>query len=70
MPMTKDVNLDNFLACKCNGNPDKPGEGEYRIWMSDGVGLGDDGDIIIASTVGGVTKYAVLFDHSAGTTWE
>jgi hypothetical protein len=40
-----------------------------KIWMSDGTGLGDDGDIIISSTAGGVTNYAILFDHSAGTLW-
>ena len=30
---------------------------------------GYDGDIIIASTAGGVTNYAILFDHSAGSVW-
>jgi hypothetical protein len=39
------------------------------VWLSDGTGLGDDGDVIIASTAGGVTNYAILFDHSAGTLW-
>jgi hypothetical protein len=37
--------------------------------MSDGTGLGDDGDIMIGSTAGGVTNYGTLFDHSGGTLW-
>ena len=52
-----------------SADPTKPGEGEFVVWMSDGTGLGDDGDVIIASTAGGVTNYSVLFDHSGGTVW-
>jgi hypothetical protein len=50
-------------------DPTQPVEGEYVIWMSDGTGKGDDGDVLIASTVGGTTKYTTLFDHSAGSAW-
>jgi hypothetical protein len=50
-------------------DPAKPAEGNMIVWMSDGTGLGDDGDVIISSTAGGVTNYAILFDHSAGTLW-
>jgi hypothetical protein len=50
-------------------DPAKPAEGNCIVWMSDGTGLGDDGDVIISSTAGGVTNYAILFDHSAGTLW-
>ncbi len=50
-------------------DPSKPAEGEWALWQSNGVGLGDDGDVIIASTAGGTTNHAILFDHSAGTTW-
>lgn len=35
----------------------------------DGSGLGDDGDVMIASTVSGTTRYSKLFDHSTGTVW-
>ena len=52
-----------------SSDPDKPVEGKGIIWQSDGTGLGDDGDIMIGSTAGGVTNYTTLFDHSAGTTW-
>jgi hypothetical protein len=50
-------------------DPAKPAEGNVVLWMSDGAGLGDDGDVLIGSTAGGVTNYAILFDHSAGTLW-
>jgi hypothetical protein len=50
-------------------DPAKPAEGNVVMWMSNGAGLGDDGDVLIGSTAGGVTNYAILFDHSAGTLW-
>jgi hypothetical protein len=52
-----------------SADPSAPPEGESVIWMSDGTGKGDDGDVLIASTAGGVTKYSTLFDHSAGGAW-
>lgn len=52
-----------------SSDPSAPANGESITWMSDGTGKGDAGDILIASTVGGVTKYATLFDHSAGGAW-
>lgn len=52
-----------------SADPPEPAEGEHVIWMSDGTGKGDDGDILIASKAGGVTKFATLFDHSAGGAW-
>jgi len=52
-----------------NSDPAKPAEGNMVVWLSDGTGLGDDGDVMIGSTAGGVTNYAILFDHSAGTLW-
>lgn len=50
-------------------DPAEPNEGEFIIWMSDGTGKGDDGDVLIASKAGGVTKWNTLFDHSAGNSW-
>ena len=50
-------------------DPTQPDEGEGVIWMSDGTGKGDDGDILFASQAGGVTNYAIVFDHSAGAAW-
>jgi hypothetical protein len=50
-------------------DPTEPTEGTAVIWMSDGSGKGDDGDIMIASQAGGVTKYGTIFDHSGGGSW-
>jgi hypothetical protein len=52
-----------------SADPTEPAEGSFVIWMSDGTGYGDDGDICIASQAGGTTNKAILFDHSAGTAW-
>ncbi len=52
-----------------SSDPVQPAEGETVVWMSDGTGKGDDGDVMIASTAGGVTNYTTLFDHSTGTLW-
>jgi len=60
---------DRVRLLERGADPAKPAEGNMIVWMSDGTGLGDDGDVIIASTAGGVTNYAILFDHSAGTLW-
>ena len=38
----------------------------FWMWLSDGTGLGDDGDVLIASNIDGQTRYAILFDRSAG----
>lgn len=45
-------------------DPEDPEEGNAIIWMSDGTGAGDDGDIMIKITAGGVTKTATLVDFS------
>ena len=58
-------------VCELSANPSEPAEGTCVIWMSDGTGAmhGDDGDVMIASQAGGVTKYGTLFDHSGGGAW-
>ena len=48
-----------------SADPSNPAEGESVIWQSDGTGTGDDGDILIKITAGGVTKTATLVDFSA-----
>lgn len=58
-----------FELLEKSADPTQPSEGEAVIWMSDGTGKGDDGDILMASTAGGVTNYSIIFDHSAGTAW-
>lgn len=63
------VRFENLDLIERSSNPSKPPEGETAIWMSDGTGLGGDGDVMIASTVSGTTRYSILFNHSAGTVW-
>lgn len=53
-----------FLG-ELSADPDDPSEGESIIWQSDGTGAGDDGDIMIKITAGGVTKTGTLVDFSA-----
>lgn len=60
---------DRIRLLERSSDPAEPAEGEVVIWMGDGTGKGDDGDVMIASKAGGVTKWAVLFDHSAGQAW-
>ncbi|MGB2864818.1 MAG: hypothetical protein WBC05_15940, partial [Sedimentisphaerales bacterium] len=52
-----------------SSDPTKPSEGYGIIWLSDGTGFGDDGDVIIATTAAGVTRRAILFNASAGDVW-
>jgi len=58
-----------FALLEKSADPAEPAEGEAIIWMSDGTGKGDDGDVLIASKAGGTTKWTTLFDHSAGAAW-
>ena len=50
---------------ECTSDPDDPAEGHFVIWMSDGTGSGDDGDIMVKISAGGSTKTATLVDFSA-----
>ena len=46
-------------------DPADPEEGNNVKWQSDGTGSGDDGDIMMKITAGGVTKVTTLVDFSA-----
>jgi len=48
-----------------SADPSDPAEGQSVMWQSDGTGSGDDGDIMMKITAGGVTKTATLVDFSA-----
>lgn len=48
-----------------SADPDDPIEGKMVLWMSDGTGTGDDGDIMIKIKAGGVVKTHTLVDYSA-----
>ena len=64
------LHVDGEIAgIEKSSDPNEPDEGEYIIWMSDGNGKGDDGDVIIASNAGGNTYWAIVFDYSDGTSW-
>ena len=47
-----------------SSDPSDPSEGSFALWMSDGTASGDDGDIMVKITAGGVTKTATLVDFS------
>ena len=48
-----------------SADPANPAEGMAVIWMSDGTGSGDDGDVFLKITAGGATRTATLADFSA-----
>jgi hypothetical protein len=58
---------DRLRLAERSADPAQPAEGNFVLWLSDGTGLGDDGDVMIASTAGGFTNYSILFDRSAGS---
>jgi hypothetical protein len=65
---TLEVN-DAFTFSELSSDPGEPDEGSAVLWMSDGTGKGDDGDVMIASNPNGTTKYGTLFDYSGGSAW-
>jgi len=54
-----------FTFRKLSVDPSDPDEGSAVLWMSDGTGSGDDGDIMMKITAGAVTKTITLVDFSA-----
>ena len=48
--------------------PDNPSEDTSIIWMSNGYGVGDEGDIMCKITVNGISKYATIVDFSTAST--
>ena len=52
-----------------NSDPEKPSEGKGIIWLSDGAGIGNPGDLMIASTIDGETRYNRLFDYNNSYPW-
>ena len=59
-------NFQGGLTIKeLSADPSDPAEGTSTIWQSDGTATGDDGDILMKITAGGVTKTATLIDFSA-----
>jgi len=54
-----------ILQSELSSDPADPPEGQNVTWQSDGTGSGDDGDIMMKITAGGVTKTTTLVDFSA-----
>lgn len=65
LPSSKFEVAGEFGAQELSADPSDPPEGKFKIWMSDGTGSGDDGDIMIKITAGATTKTATLIDFSA-----
>ncbi len=58
-------NAGTLEMAERSSDPADPAEGKWTIWMSDGTGSGDDGDILIKVTAGATTKTVTLVDFSA-----
>lgn len=60
------VDVNGEIAFReLSADPANPDEGCAVMWLSDGTGSGDDGDIMIKIKAGGSTKTATLVDFSA-----
>lgn len=53
-----------FTFREKSADPAAPDEGSAVMWMSDGTGTGDDGDVLLKITAGGSTKTTTLADFS------
>lgn len=65
---TPDSRLDvkgGLTLRELSSDPGSPDEGASVLWMSDGTGTGDDGDIMVKITAGGITKTGTLVDFSS-----
>ena len=58
------LNLPQYSFTEKSADPDAPAEGSAVMWMSDGTGTGDDGDILIKIQAGGEAKTFTLVDFS------
>ena len=47
--------------------PSNPASDTSVVWMSNGTGFGDEGDIMILMNVSGTTRYATIVDFSTAT---
>ena len=63
-PATKLEVKGAITQSELSADPTDPAEGKSVQWQSDGTGSGDDGDIMMKITAGGVTKTTTLIDFS------
>ena len=59
------ISFSRVMLTELSEDPADPIEGQSVLWQSDGAGSGDDGDIMVKITAGGVTKTITLIDFSA-----
>lgn len=59
-----EVTPEGLLLTEATAEPAAPAEGHSVIWQSNGTGAGDDGDMMVKITAGGVTKTITLIDFS------
>ncbi|QDT95559.1 hypothetical protein [Gimesia aquarii] len=57
------LNAIRFLAQSADPTP-APADGQGYLWISDGTGSGDAGDLMFTVRTGGVTKTVTLVDYS------
>lgn len=58
-------NADMMSLSSQSSDPDDPSDGSMVIWLSDGTGSGDDGDVMVKITdTLGTTKTTTLIDFS------
>ena len=58
------ISFSQINLIELSEDPADPIEGQSVLWQSDGAGSGDDGDIMVKITAGGVTKTITLIDFS------
>jgi len=63
-PDTK-LDLNGVLTLRESAQPSAPDSGASQIWMSNGTGTGDAGDIMVIINSGGTIKTNTLIDFSA-----
>lgn len=62
---TQDIFTTNFEGIERSSDPANPEEGHFKVWMSNGEGNGDDGDIMIKVQAGGIVATGFLVDVSS-----
>lgn len=54
----------NHVMPALSADPADPDPGEAVMWLSDGTGTGDAGDVFLKVNIGGTTKTLKIFDYS------
>ena len=62
--LKEDTDIDGVLTLQQQGEPSDPSEGAGVLWLSNGTGAGDAGDLMWKSTESAVTKTETLIDFS------